>query len=243
MARRERTFWEVKPHKPIRYGWLARVSDWRVGRADGRKGIPQLPSVPPEELSGPLITPYLEPLYQSYQGSAEAENMTALRDVADPLVRRRILQRDIAEREDRSRSLQKQLDAIPEIPDDSVLGLRNATEQHADPLLVRARRLREYTAARAKVQAVKDRHDEDTSARLAEYAQANETIAIRGRALAIMVARMRAHAMRRRGHYLRHLVRQHPDGPALIPYFGLSSPELPSWLENWPPGDKNATEI
>jgi hypothetical protein len=243
MSRKEQTFWEVKPHRPIRYGWLARVADWRAGRYDGRTVIPQLPSVPPEELSAPLITPYLEPLNQSYQGSAEAENMIALRDVADPLVRRRILQRDIAEREDRSRTIQKQLDSLPEIPDDSVLSRRNATEQHADPLLVRARRLREYTAVRARAQAAKDRNDEEILALLTEFSEVSETIAIRGRALAVMVAQMRAHAMRRRGHYLRHLVRQHPDGPALIPYFGLSTPELPSWLENWPPGDEGTAEI
>jgi hypothetical protein len=242
MARRKRTFWEAKPHKPIRYGLLARVADWQVGRSDGKNGIPPLPPVPPEQLRAPLITPYLEPLNQSYKGSAEAENLTALRDVADALVRRRVLQRDIAEREDRSRGIQKQLDAMPEIPDDSVLGQRHATELHADPLLVRTRRLREYTAVRAKAQAAKDRSDEEIQALLAEFAKVSETTAIRGRALAIRVTQMRAHAMRRRGHYLRHLVRRHPDGPVLMTYFDLSSPELPPWLENWP-GDEGTAEI
>ena len=107
---------------------------------------------------------------------------------------------------------------------------------------VRARRLREYTAVRAKALAAKDRSDEETLALLAEFAEASETIAIRGRALAIRVAQMRTHAMRRRGHYLRHLVRQHPDGPVLIPYFDLSSPELPPWLKDWPL-DEDTAEI
>jgi hypothetical protein len=131
---------------------------------------------------------------------------------------------------------------MPEIPDDSVLSQRNATEQHADPLLIRTRRLREYTAVRAKRQAAKDRNDEEILALLAELAEVSETIAIRRRALAVRVTLLSTHAKLRRGHYLRRLVRRHPDGPALIPYFNLSSPELPPWLENWP-GGEGAAEI
>jgi hypothetical protein len=174
MARRKRTFWDPKPRKPIRYGLFARVADWWVGRSDGRNGAPQLPSMRPEELPTPLTTPYLDTLNQSYQDSARAENLTALRDVADALVRRRILGSDIAEREDKSRSIQKQLDAMPDVPDDSVLCQRNAIEQHADPLLVRARRLREYTAVRAKVQAAKDQADKEVQARQMEIAEVSE---------------------------------------------------------------------
>jgi hypothetical protein len=240
MARREKTFWEAKPRKPIRYGLAARVADWRSGRSDGEDGIPQLPPVSAGESSAPLATAYLESLNRRFQGSADAENLTALQDVADVLVRSRALTRDIAEREEKSRSLQKQLDAMPEVPDDSVLSQRNAIEQHADPLLVRARRLREYTAVRAKVQAAKDRADEEVRTRQVALAEASETIAVRKRALAIRVTRLRAHAMRRRGHYLRHLVRKHSDGPALSRHFDFSSPELPAWLENWPGGEGTA---
>jgi hypothetical protein len=53
MARRDRVFWEAKPYKPIRYGLLVRVADWRAGRFDGKNGIPPLPPVPPEELLPP----------------------------------------------------------------------------------------------------------------------------------------------------------------------------------------------
>jgi hypothetical protein len=242
MARRKRTFWEEKPRKPIRYGLFARIADRSAGWSDGGNGIPQLPTARPEELPAPLTTSYLDILNQSYQDSAENENLTVLRDVADALVRRRALGRDIAEREDKSRSIQKQLDAIREVPDESVLSQRNAIEQNADPLLVRARRLREYTAARAKVQVAKDRVDEEIQARQVELARVGETIAVRKHALVIRVTRMRAHAMRRRGHYLRRLMRKHPEGPALVAYFELSSPQLPSWLEKWPMDD-GAAEI
>lgn len=240
MARRERTFYDAKPRKPMRYGLLARVVDRRVGRSDGENGIPALPTVPPEQVSAPLTTAYLDALNQSYQDSAQAENLSALRDVADALVRRRILQRDIAEREDRSQGLQKQLDAMPEMPDDSVLSERHATEQHADPLLVRTRRLRDYRAVRTKLQAAKDRADEEVRTRQVELAEATETIAVRKRALAIRVTRLGAYANRRRSHYLRRLVGRHANGPVLGTYFDLSSPRLPDWLENWPGGDVTA---
>jgi hypothetical protein len=242
MARSKRTFWEAKPRKPIRYGLSARIVDWRAGRSDGEHGVPQLPPMRPEEPPAPLTTPYLDPLDRRFQDSAHAENLVALRDVAAALVRRRILARDIAEREEQSRSIQKQLDAMPEIPDDSVLSQRNALEQHADPLLVRARRLREYTAVRASVQAARDQADEEVRTRQGELAEASETIAVRRRALEIRVTRMHAHAMRRRGHYLRHLMRRHPDGLALITYFELTSPHVPDWLENWP-ADEGSTGI
>lgn len=240
MARREQDFWEAKPHQPIRYALSARVTDWRAGRSDGENGIPPLPSVKPDELPVPLTTPYLDPLNYRYQDSAQAENLTALRDAMDALLRSRVLLRDIAEREDKSRSIQKQLDAMPEIPDDVVLSQRNAIEQHADPLLIRARRLREYTAVRAKVQTAKDQCDEEVRIRQVELAEVLETIAVRKRALVIRVTRLRAHTMRRRGHYLRHLMRKHPDGPSLITYFDISSPQLPDWLENWPGGEGTA---
>ena len=196
-----------------------------------------MPSTRPEELPAPLTTSYLDILNQSYQDSAENENLIVLRDVADALVRRRALGRDIAARENKSRSIQKQLDAMPEVPDESVLSQRNAIEQHVDPPLVRERRLREYTAVRANVQAAKDRVDQEIQARQVELAKVDETIAVRKHALVIRMTRMRAHAMRRRGQYLRHLMRKHPEGPALVAYFELSSPQLPTWLDNWP-GDE-----
>jgi hypothetical protein len=233
MARRKKTFWEAKPHKPIRYGLFTRVADRRAGRSDGTNGIPPLPPVPPEQLLIPLITPYLDAVSWRYLGSAGGERLTAQQDVEEAQVRHRILQSDIAEREDKSRTIQKQLDAMPEIPDESVLIQRNATEQHADPLLVRTRRLREYTAQREELQAVMERADEEVRTRQVELAKASETIAVRTRALVIRVTRLHAYAMRRRSHYLRHLVRKHPDGPVLITYFDLSSPQLPDWLENW----------
>jgi hypothetical protein len=237
MARRKQTFWEAKPRKPIGYGLFVRSADRWAGWSDGKNGVPQLPPTGPEELPAPLTTSYLDILNQSYQDSAESENLTVLRDVADALVRRRALGRDIAEREDKSRGLQKQLDAMVEVPDEAALSQRHATEQHADPLLVRARRLREYNAVRAGVQAAKDRVDQEIQARQVELAKVGETIAVRKHALVIRVTRMRAHAMRRRGHYLRNLMRKHPEGPALVAYFELSSPHMPDWLDKWPVDD------
>lgn len=242
MARSKRTFWEARPRKPIRYGLSARVADWRAGRSDGRNGIPHLPPTRPGDPSAPLTTPYLDLLNRAFQGGAHAEHLMAQQDVAPALVRRQVLTREIAIREERSRGLQKQLEAMPEVPDDSVLSQRNALEQHSDPLLIRARRLREYTAERAGVQAVKDQADEEVRILQAEHAEASETIVIRGRALCIRVTRMHTHAMRRRGSYLRQLMPRHPEVTALTAHFELSYPQVPDWLENWP-GDESTAGI
>jgi len=241
MARGKRTFWDAKPHRPIRYGLSARVADLRAGQSDGKDGIPQLPPAPSASLPSLLSTYYLDALNWAYQGSAQAENLTALRDTADARVRRRALKRDIAEREEWSRSMQKRLDAMRE-PDESALSQRNAVEQHADPLLIRARRLREHTAVRKTVQVAKDRIDEEIRVRQIELAEISETITVRRWALEIRVNRLHAHVMQRRGHYIRHLTRKHPDRPAISAYFDLSSPRLPDWLENWP-GDDDTAEI
>jgi hypothetical protein len=241
MAREKRNFWDAQPYKSIRYGLFSRFADWRAGRSDGRDGCPQLPPMPSAALSAPLSTYYLDALNWRYQGSAQAENLTALKDTADARVRRRALKRDIAEREELSRSVQKQLDSLGE-PDEGALSQRNAAEQHADPLLVRARRLREHTAVRKQAQAAKDRIDEQIRVSQVELAQISETITVRRWALEIRVNRLLAHAMQRRGHYIRQLTRKHPDGPAISAYFELSSPRLPDWLANWP-GDDNSAEI
>jgi hypothetical protein len=241
MMRRKRVFWEAKPCKPIRYGLFAHIGDWWAARADGEKGAPQLPSQPKES---PILltTPYLDSLNRSYQDRAYAENLTVLRDVEGALVRRRTLARDIAEHEERARGIQKQLDAMAEVPDDGVLAQRNATEQQADPLLVRARRLREYNSVRTKVQAAKDRADENIRTQQVKLAEVSETIAVRKRALVIRVARMHAYTMRRRSYCLRHLLRKHHEGPKLIVYFDLSSPQMPDWLDSWP-GDEGVVGI
>jgi hypothetical protein len=242
MAREERTFWDAKPHKPIRYGLCARITDWQAGRADGRDGIPQLPPIPPATLPTPLTTHYLDALNWVYQGSAQAENLTALRDVADARVRRRALRQDIADLQEKSRSIRKRLDALGEVPDEDALSQRNAVEQHADPLLIRARRLREHAVVRKRVQAAKERVDEEIRLRQVDLATVTETITVRRWALEIRVTRLHAHAMERRARYIRRLARNHPDGPAITPYFGLSTPQMPGWLENWP-GDEETAEV
>ena len=48
----------------------------------------------------PFDHSYLDSLDQGFQDSAQAENLSALRDVADALVQSRVLHRDIAEREE-----------------------------------------------------------------------------------------------------------------------------------------------
>jgi hypothetical protein len=243
MARNKRDVWEAKPHKPIPYGPLARFVDWRIGRKDGRAGAPTVAEVPPGELVPPLITEYLDQLGWGCRGAAEEDNRQALRDVQHLLKRRDELMAEAAQALERSSEIQKELDAMPETPPESVLQRRNAVEQHADELLIRARRAREYAAVREKAKAAKQRVDEARSACLVELAHVNGAISVRRLALHVRVRRQWAYTMMRRAAYLRHLRHHHPDGAALRPYFELSAPELPGWLESWPDGQDSAVVL
>jgi hypothetical protein len=238
MARRKSDVWEAGPHKPIRYGPFARFADWRAGRKDGRAGRPQLPGRPPQEREATLITPHLNGLTQDYQGRVRGEQLRALADIADVLARRRALRAEIADGEERSNELQKELDAMPETLDDSTLERRNAVEQNADILLIRARRAREHATARETKRAAKQAADVRLRAPRAELAQADGLVAVRRAALAIRVGRLLAHTLRRDATHLEALVSHHPDGALLLPYLKLSAPDLPHWLEHWPDGEE-----
>ena len=234
MGRKKRDVWEAKPQRPIRYGLFARFADWCVGRRDGKAGLLQLPKVPPEGLTAPLTTPYLDQLVASQRGAAEEENKQALRD-AEPDVKRLVaLTVEVAQGLERSSEIQRELEAMPETPPAAVLERRNAVEQNADDLLIRARRAREYAAVREKAKGERRRVEGARGVRLVEMARVDGAISVRRLALHVRVRRLWAHAMTRRAAYVRHLCRHHPDGAALLPYFDLSAPELPGWLEGWP---------
>jgi hypothetical protein len=236
MARKKPDVWEAKPDKSIRYGPLARFVDWRIGRSDGRSGRVQLPGGPPEDLKIQLTTPYLDQLSRGLGGAADAENSRLLRDAQHDFKRRNALAAEIMRGMERSTEIQKELDAMPDPPPESSLTRRNAVEQHADELLIRARRAREFTAARERTKSAKLRVDEALSACLVEQANVDGAISVRRLALNVRVRRLWSHAMTRRAAYIRHLCRHHPDGTDLLRYFELSSPELPGWLDGWPEG-------
>ena len=231
---KKRDAWEAKPQRPIPYGPLARFTDWRVGRGDAKAGLVQLPKVPPEGLAVPLTTPYLEQLIESQRGAAEEENKQALRDAKEDMKRALALTVEAAQALERSNEIERELAAMPETPPAAVLERRNAVEQHADELLIRARRAREYAAVRNKAKGERRRAEGARGVRLVELARVNGAVSVRRLALHVRVRRLWAYAMTRRAAYLRHLCRHHPDGAALLPYFDRSAPELPGWLEDWP---------
>jgi hypothetical protein len=64
----------------------------------------------------------------------------------------------------------------------------------------------------------------------AQEARLSEMIAAREMLLNSQIRQLFQYSLRRCGSYMYHIVRNHPDGSAVIPYLKLALPELPDWL-------------
>lgn len=236
MTRKPSTTWDTKPHKPIRYGPLARLADRFAGVSNGNAAIPDVPAGPAETADPQAATPpYLEIRRRHFLDRSEREHRHMLTDL-EP-VRRQLaaLRQDIAGSQEKAAELRKRLEAIPERPDEATLTRRNAVEQYTDEALVRARRQREHDARRGKVLAELEQAAAKVRALRVEEARLTGMIAAREQILAARVRQLHEHTLRRCATYLHHLVRKHPDGNALIPFLNLALPILPDWLPRHDP--------
>lgn len=231
MTRRPSTTWDTKPHKPIRYGPLARLADRFAGASNGNAAIPDVPAGQPETADPQAATtPYLEIRRRHFLDRSEREHRHMLTDL-EPVYRQlAALRQDIAGSEEKADELRKRLDAIPEKPDEAALTRRNAVEQHTDEALVRARRQREHDARRGKVLAELEQAVAKVRALRVEEARLTGMITAREQILGARVRQLHEHTLRRCATYRHHLVRKHPDGNALIPFLNLALPTLPDWL-------------
>ncbi len=241
MTRKSPTTWDAKPHKAIFYSPAARLADGRAGRRDADAAIPDLPagSIDPQ----PATTPYLEVRRRHFLDRSEREHRHALSDM-EP-VRRQLaaVRQDITGGKEKVAELRERLKAIPEEPGEAALASRNAVEQHIPEELVRARRQREHDARRAKVQAELDQVLAKVRGLRVEEARLARMITTREQILATRVRQLHEHTLRRCGTYKHHLVRKHPDGPALIPFLDLALPTLPDWLPRHDPDTGPADQI
>jgi hypothetical protein len=237
MARRPNRAWDAKPVRPIFYGLVARGADRLAGKGDGNGAIPPLPTGSVEEPDPhDGMTPYLEIRTRHFRDRAERERRHMLNDL-EPVYRQlAALRQQIAGADEKVTDIRKRLDSIPETPSEEALGSRNAVEQHADEALVRARRRREHLAYRSKVVAEEREAVEEVRRLRVQEAELTGAITARKEILETRVRQLHEHTLRRCGTYRRHLVRKHPDGPALIRFLNLALPRLPDWLERREPG-------
>lgn len=235
MAHKASTSWDTKPHKPIFYGPLARLSDRMAGRKDGRAGLPPLPTTPVAEPHHPrAVTPYLEIRNRHFLDRAERERRHMLTDLADTNQALTAMRQQIAGAQERIDEVRKVLDGIPEVAPVEQLTSRNAVEQHAEEALVRARRQREHNARRDQVVAEEKQAVAAARALEVQEAQLEGAIAARERILESRVRQLHEHTRRRCGTYKRRLAHHHPDREAIIPYLDLALPALPGWLTSHP---------
>ena len=241
MTRKPSTTWDTKPHKPIRYGPLARLADRFAGVGNGNAAIPDVPAGSAETADPQAATtPYLEIRRRHFLDRSEREHRHMLTDLEPVRHQLAALRQDIAGGEEKAEELRRRLEAIPEKPDEATLTSRNAVEQHTDEALVRARRQREHDARRGKVQAELEQTVAKVRALRVEEARLTGIIAAREQILAARVRQLHEHTLRRCATYRHHLVRKHPDGNALIPFLNLALPSLPDWVPQADPADRAA---
>lgn len=221
-----------RPHKPVFYSPIALIADRWAGATDGRAGHPTVLS----DLDTALrlrggATPYQEALNRTFLDRAERERLQADIEEAPFSEQRERVRARIAGADEKVAEIRKRLDALPETPDDTVLNRRNVLEQAAGELLVRSRRLREYSAVRARLVAEEQQALDDVRRLREEESRLTEAIAARERIASTRVRRLHEHTRRRCATYQRRLVHKHPDGPAVIPVLELALPSVPAWVQ------------
>jgi hypothetical protein len=233
MTPKSSTTWDTKPPKAIRYTPVAWFIDRHAGRRDGDAAIPDLPAETAELTAA--TTPFIEVRRRHFRDTSEREHRHMLNDL-EPVHRRLAeVRQDIQDTEEKAAEIRTRLEAIPEKPDEAALTRRNTVEQHIPDELVRTRRQREHDGRRGKVQAELDQVLAKLRGLRVEEARLTRMIITREMILAARVRQLHEHTLRRCGTYKHHLVRKHPDGPALIPFLDLALPALPDWLPRHDP--------
>jgi hypothetical protein len=236
MARKSPGMGDVKRHEPIAYRRLEKFADRRRGKADGRRGLPELSAPPTATPRAHLVTPYLETLKRHFTVGAEHEFRRKIEDLEEPTQRQEAIRQRITETEERLAKIRKNIDDMPERPSEDALADRSHVELHAHEALVRRRRQREHEARRDAL--LKDEQQaEDALGVLRVEARAlARSIADRELIYEATVRQLREHTMRRATTYLGGLVHRHDGGEDLN---RLLRPVLHALLDG-PPGHDRA---
>jgi hypothetical protein len=232
MARKSPTTPDERP-----YRILARLSDIWAARRDGKANVPPLPGtgIPAEAADARYgITPYMEIRNRHFLDQAEREHQRVQTDLAETYRMRAEVQQKIVGADEQAATIRRSRERMPNEPADPVR--RNVLEQHAHETLVRARRQREWEAERLRMLALEQQAVDTATQLRAQEARLSETIVAGEKLLDSQVRQLLQHSLRRCGTYMHHIVRHHPDGPAVIPYLKLALPDLPAWVKKAPPG-------
>ncbi|WP_328458404.1 hypothetical protein [Amycolatopsis sp. NBC_00438] len=204
--------------RPLRYGPMARTSDWLCAGRDGRAGLPEVvqPAIPPSPEAGgenaaPWTTPRTVFLGQLGRGRAEAEWLLYQKDVAESQVRltrvranRGTAARDLAAAEQRLADLAE--------PTEEELRTRTSGEERTDGSVLVARRRRDHTDRRVRLEQEVARIRGTLTECDIEIAELRERIRVRFERARTGADLIGAYVQRRCAAYLTRLVRKHPEG-------------------------------
>lgn len=250
--------WADLPEQPHRYRLIDRWGDYRAGRADGRKPIPEVISEHPDAPA------------EAGDDSPAADDLDQVRPAIDAAptkvpvppylhglrhARNEILQivakawrkdtgvafhEKVREAESRYQDLaikkdlaQSRLDKVSGDLTDEELNHRRTAERDERKWLaemVRDRRKRESDLARAKEEDAL--HEAAAELRVAEVElkYARLTLGEQLKAARATGWQVVHHYARREAAYLRALARKHPNGPELVKLLELTGPDMPEWL-------------
>jgi hypothetical protein len=220
----------VPPARSIRYGPFARLADRLSGRADGKRGIPPVPSDAGDGRVRPAYTMRLEQLRSVRDDAVHRQEQrfrAATRVGRDQLAdARAALRRSEAALVD----LEERLVELGPGPAEHEMVLRSAEGRTTAEDVTHYRRARDRAtridSVRRQREQLRDQarqHTEDIDRLEGQLA---ERAAI-GRAQAM---RQVEYARRRTATYWYWLTRRHPDGSAVLATLRPDDDELPEWL-------------
>jgi hypothetical protein len=218
----------------IRYGPLARGSDWLCAGRDGRAGLPDGGQAAEDEPGGSAAeaaawtTPRTVFLNQLGRGRAEQEWIRYQEDVADSQVK---LTRARANLEAVGRALVEAEQRIADLkaPTADDMRTRVSGEEHTDAAVVAERRKFDYTERRSGLAAEVTRIRATLAERDAEIAELRERIRIRFERARTGADVIGAYVQRRCAAYLTRLVRKHPEGKQISALIRSGWHDRPRW--------------
>jgi len=250
-----RRSWTARPERPRRYKLADRWKDYRAGRADGRKGIPEVISgrlavtpdagndddplpdpdqVTPTAVSTPPVTPHLHAIKHGrnhelavLQEAWYGRTRVALREKISAAETAYV---GAAIKKGLAKS---RLDKVSDDLTDEELRHRRLAEKDEEKwpeARVRDRRRNERDQARqdAGEDALKtsaELNAADVSFKHAQMTHDDQLMAAKAAGWQVV-----HHYGRREATYLRALARKHKHGPELVKLLRLAGPDLPGWL-------------
>jgi ABC transport system ATP-binding/permease protein len=211
----------------IRYGLLARLSDWHHGRQDGHAEIPKRPR--PGATARVVSTPHRDSLIRWALGAFEKEHENLIRANLEARNSRTAAQSQQRAAQLKLTEARARLAAVSVPLSAQELAARRLGEKHHSDAAIERRRLREHAVKVAAAQAEVRRFASDVDAAQARVEAAQSQIAQNTHLAQVRAGEVHEYAHRRINRYRRHLVRLHRDGGWVNAAMSVAEPELPHW--------------